>query len=96
MYNLDQNTVVEIEWEQTVVLTPEQVARLMVTKEKANRIRRAKLQQRVFREGLAREQETASNLAELKSWIWSSLNKHMRSSKEVTLVTFRTSKCRPS
>ena len=61
MCNLD--TVLEMEWEQTVVLTLEQVARLMVMKEKAIRIWRAKLQQRVFKEGLATKQETECNLA---------------------------------
>ena len=42
----------------------EQVLRLISMKEKAVRIRRARLQQRVIREELAKKQEAESNLVE--------------------------------
>ena len=55
-------------------------------KKKAVRIQRAKHQQRVFREELTKKHERESNLSEFGYWIWSNLDTHMRSSKEVTLV----------
>ena len=72
----------DMEWESTVILTPEQVGRLNSMKEKATRIRRARLQQKEFREGVARRYM----LAELGSWIWGALDTHMESSKRVTFI----------
>ena len=51
-------------------MTPEQISRLIFMKEKAVRFWRARLQQRVFKEELAKKQETECNLAEFGSWIW--------------------------
>ena len=48
----------DMEWEQSVILTPEQVNRLNHMKEKAVRLRRAKHQQKVFREEVAKKLET--------------------------------------
>ena len=70
---LDLDRGVEIEWEQSVTITPEQAVRLILMKDKAVRIRKARLQQWVFLEELSRKQEKESNYVELESWIWSSL-----------------------
>ena len=43
---LDLDRGVEMEWEQSVTITPEQAVRLILMKEKADRIRKAILQQR--------------------------------------------------
>ena len=76
----------EVEWEQTVTLTPKQISRLNEMKEKSVWIRRARHQQRMFKEELARKQEEERDRAEFKSWIWGAMDTHMESSKEVTLV----------
>ena len=60
--------------------------RLILMKEKAVRIWKARLQSRVLLEELSRKQEKESNYMELESWIWSSLNTYIKSAKEVTLL----------
>ena len=68
---------VEMDWEQTITITPEQAVRLILMKEKAVRIRKARLQRRVLLEELSRKQEKESNYMELDSRIWGSLITNM-------------------
>ena len=81
---LDLDRGVEIEWEQSVTINPEQAERLILIKDKAVRIRKARLQRRVLLEELSRKQE--SNYVELESWIWNGLSTYMESAKEFTLL----------
>ena len=67
MVNLDRG--VDMGWEQTITVTPEQAIRLILMREKAIRIRKSRLQRRLLLEGLLRKQEKESNYVELESWI---------------------------
>ena len=82
MIDLDRG--MEMEWEQTINLTPEQAVRLILMKEKAVRIGKARLQRRVLLEELSRKQEKESNYVELESWIWASLITCMESANQTT------------
>ena len=63
MHNLDRG--VEMEWEQSVIIAPEQAVRLILMKENAVRILKVRLKQRVFLEELSRKEEMESNYVEL-------------------------------
>ena len=52
---------VDMEWEQTITVTPEQAIRLILMKEKAIRLRKSRLKWRVLLEGHLRKQEKESN-----------------------------------
>ena len=52
----DLDRAVEMEWMQSVIMTPEQLLRLISMKEKAIRIQKARHQKRVFKEELAKKQ----------------------------------------
>ena len=52
MVDLDRE--VDMKWDNTITITPEQAIRLILMKEKAIRIRKSRLQRQVLLEGLLR------------------------------------------
>ena len=71
----DPDAEMDMDWEYTDILTPEQITRLNDMKEKTFRIRRHKHQQRLFKEELSKKQEEESNIPLFRTWVWRNLDR---------------------
>ena len=86
MKDVEEDHTDDMEWEETVALTKEQLDRLETMRNRAMRIKLAKHKQRMFRESqrAARDKQELEN--NLKSWIQESTDRALSEEKEFDLV----------